>query len=116
MSGRDDRDSDPDEEDVATTIAGAYAIGGPALAGAVGVGALTGEGRKSRPWDPAPIGSDPWLVREVKAALARAGLAEGVSVSAKDAVVTLEGTEGRAAEIEAAARTVEGIEDLRLLP
>lgn len=86
------------------------------LAGAVGLGALTGDGPKNKDLGPTPIGSDPWLVREVKAALAKAKLADGVSVSAKDAVVTIEGTEGNLGAIETAARTVQGIKDLRLLP
>lgn len=86
------------------------------LAGAVGLGALTGDGPKNKDLGPTPIGSDPWLVREVKAALAKAGLADGVTVAAEDAVVTIEGTEGNLVAIETAARTVQGIKDLRLLP
>lgn len=86
------------------------------LAGAVGLGALTGDGPKNKDLGPTPIGSDPWLVREVKAALAKAGLADGVTVKAKDAEVTLEGTEGNGAAIESAARTVQGIKALRLVP
>ncbi len=104
------------DEDELAKVAGAYAIGGPVLAGAVGLGGLTGDGPKDRELGPTPIGSDPWLVREVKAALAKANVADGVSVSAKDAVVTLEGTEGHLVAIETAARTVQGIKDLRLLP
>lgn len=86
------------------------------LAGAVGLGALTGDGPKNKDLGPEPIGSDPWLVREVKSALAKANVADGVTVTAKDAVVTLEGTEGNLIPIESAARTVQGIKDIRLLP
>lgn len=86
------------------------------LAGALGLGALTGDGPKNRDLGPTPIGSDLWLVREVRAALAKAKLADGVTVTAKDAVVTLQGTEGNGAAIESAARTVRGIKDVRLVP
>jgi hypothetical protein len=111
-----------DEGDEAAVL-GAYAIGGPGLAGARLLGGLLDEelrdGRgRSRELGPAPIGSDPWLRREITAAIAREpGLdAARVVVEVREAVVTLRGhvREGEAARVERAARTVQGIKVLRV--
>jgi hypothetical protein len=112
-----------DDDDTSVELLGAHAIGGAGLAGARLLGGLLDDelrdrrGR-SRDLGPAPIGSDPWLRREVTAAIAREpGLdAARVVVDVHEAVVTLRGPvrEGDAARIERAARTVQGIRSLRV--
>lgn len=106
------------DEDEALGTLGAAAIGGPALAGAYAARGLFAEGRSSLgDLGSKPIGSDPWLLDEVKRAIAREGVdASGVTVDVKDAVVTLGGeiAEPDAARVEAAARTVQGIKKLHV--
>jgi osmotically-inducible protein OsmY len=84
------------------------------------VGGIFGpeEGSRSRDLGPAPIGSDPWLHAEVRAAIARETSVDisRVTIDVRDAIVTLRGTvpAGDAARIESAARTVQGIKTLRV--
>ena len=107
---------DPDDETVSTLAT--YAVGGAGLVGVRALGGLLREGRSSlHDLGPAPIGSDPWLLDEVRKALAETpGLAaRDVQVEVRDAVVTLRGTLATAADVEAAeraARTVQGIKRL----
>lgn len=108
-----------DDDERATGVLGAYAIGGPVLAGAVLVGGLLGEKPRDNDLGPTPIGSDPWLIREVKTALANdPSLPKDgtLIVTAKDAVVTIVGAGSQRAAVEAAARTVDGIKALRIDP
>jgi hypothetical protein len=108
-----------DDEGEASAALGAYAIGGAGLAGARLLGGLLDEGPpRSRELGPAPIGSDPWPKAEISAALARE---PGVDVSkvgvvVHEAVVTLRGPvpAAHAAAVERAARTVQGIRELRV--
>jgi hypothetical protein len=108
-----------DEERNVTSALGGYAVGGAPLAGGSLLGGIleSDEGSRSRELGPMPIGSDPWLVAEVRAAMARErGVdASGVVVEARDAIVTLRGTAsaGDAARIETAARSVPGLKSLR---
>jgi hypothetical protein len=108
-----------DEEREATRALGAYAVGGAGLAGASVLGGLLREGpSRSKELGPAPIGSDPWLRAEVRAAIAREKDvdASDVVVDAREAVVTLRGAvdEDDVAKVERAARTVQGIKKLRI--
>ncbi len=108
-----------DEERDVTGTLGAFAVGGAGLAGAYALGGLLGEGRsRSRELGPAPIGSDPWLLVEVRAAIAgeKDLDASEVIVEAHEAVVTLRGAvaAGEAERVERAARTVQGIKQLRV--
>ncbi len=107
------------DDDVTLGTLGAAAIGGPVLAGASALGGLLGEGeRRSKDLGPAPIGSDPWLRAEVRAAIARVKgqAALGVTVDARDAVVTLAGEadEDDVPAIVEAARSVLGIRRLEV--
>ncbi len=104
-----------DDDERTTNVLGAYAIGGPGLAGAVLVGGLLGEAPRDRELGPTPIGSDPWLVREVKMAIAEVAGGASAAVSAKDAVVTISGAGTQSTALEAAARTVQGIKALHVL-
>jgi hypothetical protein len=112
-----------DDGDDAVGVLGAYAVGGVGLAGARVLGGLLDrelrdESGRSRELGPAPIGSDPWLEREVTAAIAREPDLDrsGVVVEVSEAVVTLRGRvrEGEVPRIERAARTVQGIKALRV--
>ena len=95
---------------------GAYSIGGPVLAGGYVLGGLLPEAPRDRDLGPAPIGSDPWLLREVEAAIEKDNPAHVklVTVSVLEAVVTLRctGTSEQAGLIERAARTIQGIKSL----
>ncbi len=107
-----------DDESEATGVLGAYAIGGPGLAGARILGGLLSEGEgRSRDLGPAPIGSDPWLRAEIAAAFARESGADAskVIVEVQEASVTLRGraSASDAARLERAARTVQGIKALQ---
>jgi hypothetical protein len=105
-----------DDEDKTLGTLGAYAIGGPALAGAYVLGGILQEAPRDRDLGPAPIGSDPWLLREVEGAIAKDNPAHVklVNVTVLEAVVTLRcvGTAEQAGLIERAARTVQGIKKL----
>ena len=108
-----------DDESSVTGAVGGYAIGGAGLASASLLGGILGEGdTRSHDLGPAPIGSDPWLMTEVRAAIARErGVdATRVVVEARDANVTLRGaaTASDAVRIESAARSVQGIKTLRV--
>lgn len=115
-----------DDDENAARIFGAGAVGGPGLAGAVVLGGLLGEERsRSRDLGPAPIGSDPWLLTEVRRAIARERDvdASNVTIDVREAIVTLAGEvddEDDAARVETAARSVKGIKrlvvQLRLAP
>lgn len=105
-----------DERDV-TGALGAYAVGGAGLLGAHALGGLLGEGRsRSRELGPAPIGSDPWLLAEVRGAIAREKDVDAstIVVDVREAVVTLRGEVDAddAARVESAARSVQGIKRL----
>lgn len=107
-----------DEREAVGTL-GAFAIGGAGLASARALSGLLGEGRSSlSDLGPAPIGSDPWLLGEVRHAIAAEhGVdAKNVIVDVNEAVVTLRGNAPRAdvPRVEAAARTVQGIKSLRV--
>jgi osmotically-inducible protein OsmY len=107
------------DEDAVLGTLGAAAIGGPGLAGAYAAGGLFAEGRSSLgDLGPRPIGSDPWLLDEVRRAIAREdGVdASRVTVEVKDAVVTLGGEvdEDEQGRIESAARSVQGIKKLHV--
>lgn len=101
------RREDDDDRNLGAAALGS-ALGGPVLGGALGLGGLTGEA-PARPWDPAPIGSDPWLLRELSAALREAGLA--VRIEVKDAVVTVHAPKSEA--LAAALASVQGAKALR---
>lgn len=101
------RREDDDERNLGAAALGT-ALGGPVLGGALGLGGLTGEA-PPRPWDPVPIGSDPWLLRELSAALREAGLQ--VRIEVKDAVVTVHAPKTEA--LERALATVPGTKALR---
>jgi osmotically-inducible protein OsmY len=107
-----------DDESNAAGALGAYAVGGAGLLGASVLGGLMDEGGQSRSRDlgPAPIGSDPWLLAEVRAAIAREKDldAADVVVEVREAIVTLRGEvdDGDASRVERAARTVQGIKKL----
>ena len=109
-----------DDDDAAARALGATAIGGP-LAGAASLlgGYFEEAPERSRDLGPRPIGSDPWLLVEVRAALARDREIPGseLVVDVKDAVVTIRGaTSGLADRVERAARTVQGIKTLHVEP
>ena len=95
---------------------GAIAIGGPVLGGLYGTARSMRDGTRGQDLGPAPIGSDPWLDREVRQAIAKEDGAEGVEVAVREAVVTLSGKVDGGAEtaqrIERAAKTVQGIAKL----
>lgn len=105
-----------DDEDKTLGTLGAYSIGGPALAGAYVLGGILREEPRDRDLGPAPIGSDPWLLREIKAAIHRDNPEHEkfVEVTVLEAVVTLHSKAApeQTANIERAARTVEGIKQL----
>jgi hypothetical protein len=101
------RREDDDERNLGAAALGT-ALGGPVLGGVLGVGGLTGEGRP-RPHDPAPIGSDPWLERELRAALKKAGLEATLEV--KDAIVTVHAPQS--ASLERALASVQGTKAIR---
>ena len=105
-----------DDEDKTLGTVGAFAVGGPALAGAYVLGGLLGEEPRDKDLGPTPIGSDPWLLREVKAAIQRNNVEHDkfIEVSVLEAVVTIhsQATPEQTANIERAARTVEGIKQL----
>ena len=108
-----------DDERAVTGAVGGYAVGGAALAGTSLLGGILDEGdSRSRDLGPAPIGSDPWLLAEVRAAIGREkGVdASQVVVEAREAIVTLRGavTASDAPRIESAARSVQGIKTLRV--
>lgn len=108
------------DEGAVTGALGGYAVGGAGLASAsVLAGVLEdADDSRSRDLGPAPIGSDPWLHAQVRAAIARDGGASAakVSVDVHDAIVTLRGVVAAsdAARIECAARSVQGIKTLRV--
>ena len=107
-----------DEREV-TGALGAHAIGGAGLAGARVLGGLLDEGpSRSRDLGPAPIGSDPWLLAEVRAAIAREKDVDAadVVVEVHEAIVTLRGEadEDDVPRLERAARSVQGIKKLRV--
>ena len=94
---------------------GAIAIGGPVLGGLYGAARSMRDGTQGQDLGPAPIGSDPWLDREVRQAIAKEDGAGAVEVTVREAVVTLSGkvADADAAErIERAAKTVQGIAKL----
>ena len=105
-----------DDEDKTLGTATAYAIGGPALAGAYVLGGILREEPRDKDLGPTPIGSDPWLLREVKAAIQHDNPEHEkfVEVTVLEAVVTLhsKATPEQTANIERAARTVQGIKSL----
>jgi hypothetical protein len=101
------RTEDDDERNLGAAALGALATGS-VLGAALGAGGLLGE-RPPRPYDPAPIGSDPWLERELRAALNRAGLAASFEV--KDAIVTVHDAE--TAPLAEAFRSVAGTKAIR---
>lgn len=97
---------DDEERALARAAVGASVLG-PAGA-ALGLSALLGEG-PPRPHDPAPIGSDPWLERELRAALKKAALTAELDV--KDAIVTVRAP--RSAPLEQALASVPGTKTIR---
>lgn len=109
-----------DDERAVTGALGSQAIGGVGLTSTSALAGILEDEQDSRSRDlgAAPIGSDPWLVAEVRAAIARErGIdASNVVVEARDAIVTLRHavTDGDAARIESAARSVQGIKTLRV--
>lgn len=85
---------------------------GAALFGPAGAAlGLVGAGREApaRPWDAAPIGSDPWLGRELRAALAKAGLEAALEV--EDAVVQVDAP--KSDELARALGSVQGVKAIR---
>ena len=81
-----------DEERDVTGALGTSAAFGVGLGAAHVLGGLLSEGRpRSRELGPEPIGSDPWLLREVRMAIAKEkGLdASAIIVEVHEAVVTL---------------------------
>lgn len=111
MTERNDKDLG-----VIGDLVASYAVGGPGLAGARALGSVLGEDRRAEPYDPAPIGSDPWLRVEIGSAIAReSGLdASRVTVRVHEAIVTLSGQIDAAqhARLEKAVRSVDGIKRL----
>lgn len=110
-----------DDDDTAAEVGGLSALGAGGLAGARLLGALLDEGpRPSRELGPAPIGSDPWLLAEIRRAISRdAGLdAAHVAVRVEEAIVTLTGSlePAQAARLERAVRSVQGIKHLVMEP
>ena len=108
-----------DEERDVTGALGAFAVGGAGLLGVRALGGLLGEGpARSRELGPAPIGSDPWLLNEVRAAIAREKDldASEILVEVHEAIVTLRGSidEADLPRVCRAARTVQGIKSLRV--
>lgn len=106
-----------DDENLVGGALGAYSIGGPALAGGyVLVGVLREGEHNNRDLGPAPIGSDPWLLHQIEAAIAKDNPlhVKLVTVTVLEAVVTLRcvSTPEQAALIETAARTIQGIKKL----
>jgi osmotically-inducible protein OsmY len=86
---------------------------------AIWLGGIFGEDRQegSRDLGPAPIGSDPWLLAQVQAALARDRAIDraNVVVDVREAVVTIRGVAPDAVpRVESAARTVQGIKSLHV--
>ena len=106
------------DDDKAARALGATAIGGP-LAGA---GSLLGghfgeDPERSHDLRPTPIGSDPWLSFEVRAALARDPETHGLElvVEVEGTVVTIRGlSSGSVERVERAVRTVKGIRTLHV--
>lgn len=101
------RREDDDERNLGAAALGA-ALGGPVLGGALGAAGLLGEA-PTRPYDPAPIGSDPWLERELRVALKKAGL--DVPFDVKDAIVTVHAP--KSAALVEALTSVPGTKALR---
>lgn len=101
------RREDDDERNLGAAALGT-ALGGPVLGGALGVAGLLGE-RPPRPYEAAPIGSDPWLDRELRAALRKAGL--DVQLEVRDAVVTVHAPNSEA--LERALASVQGTKAIR---
>jgi|GEM_PF-1818598 len=105
-----------DDDDKTLGTVGAYAIGGPVLAGASVLGGLLQEAPRDRDLGPTPIGSDPWLLREVKAAIAHDNPEHEkfIEVSVLEAVATIRSKAApeQTAHIERAARTVQGIKNV----
>jgi len=110
-----DRKNELDDDGVG--LLGAYAIGGPGLVGARLLGGFLDEGSsRSRELGPAPIGSDPWLRAQIRAAIASEKDLDAarVAVSVEEAVVTVTGSlaEVDRSRLERAVRTVQGIKRL----
>lgn len=107
-SRRDEGDGDDDR------WLGDFAIGRP-VRGLLGLMRSGGSGRSSlADLGPAPIGSDPWLEREVRAAIAREPDvdASAITIEVLEMVVTLRGTvssDDAARSAERAASSVEGV-------
>lgn len=106
-----------DDDDTAAEIGGLSALGAGGLAGVRLLGALLDDGpQRSRELGPAPIGSDPWLLAEIRRAIARDAVldASRVSVRVEEAIVTLTGSlePAEAARLERAVRSVQGIKRL----
>lgn len=104
------RKEDEDERNLGAALVGTLA-GGSVFGAALGGAGLLGE-RAPRPYDPAPIGSDPWLERELRAALKRAGRVAAFEV--RDAVVTVHAAEDE--ELSQALRSVAGVKAVRWRP
>lgn len=89
------------------------------LAGAMWLGGLLEDGpERSNELGPAPIGSDPWLGFELRAAFAREPSLRRAPlvVEVAEAVVTIRGATSENADlVERAARTVRGAKALHVV-